>query len=529
MTGEKPNMKSQPEVDVILYPFNDKPIMKSDKPINIEPESKDVSGEWLEHNDFEAYYRDKIDNSTILPQCIESYKNNICGFGIGVRYKSDYKGEETEKMKAEFKRVQNIIKLFTLESDTKELFKQLVEDVESAGIGYLEIIRDNKNHPVEAENIRPINSITKSKRQIDSVDYSYFCDDGTIFTRKKRFRKYRQDVGGKTVYFKEFGDKRIMDKRTGKYVTDITELNTPDDAANEIFEFKLKSKPYGDIRWIGCMYPIVGASHAESLNLNYFVNGRHTPLAICIENGRLSKEAKTKLAEYTNAIRGEKGQHAFLVIETEPLASDTAWDKDNKPRITLKDMASVLQNDELFGAYLENSRRKVQSSFNLPDIYVGYTTDFNRATAYAAMTVTEQQVFQPYRDSLDWAINNKLLNEYNLKYTEVYFKAPQFNNPDDIKTILDATAPHGGVSSNFAKEIAYEQLGKDCNDYDFEGADLPLQLAMQMDSAAMTEQIETQIEKAEGNGDTDIVPILKSLLVEFKKIQKATTGDVNGK
>ena len=161
------------------------------------------------------------------------------------------------------------------------------------------------------------------------------------------------------------------------------------------------------------------------------------------------------LSEYTDAIKGEKGQHAFLVLETEPIQGDTSWNKENPPKITIKDMASILQKDELFGDYIEKNRRKVQSAFNLPDIYVGYTTDFNRATAYAAMTITEQQVFQPYRDSLAWAINNKLLNEYCFKYVEVYFETPEFNNPDDIKTIFDATGPYGGISANFAKIISF--------------------------------------------------------------------------
>lgn len=518
-------VEKTPEVGVLLYSF-EKPeesetIQKSDTPTNIEPESKEISDLWLEHSNLETNYRKYIDNSTILPQCIESYKNNVAGFGIGVRYKEDYKGKETEKMKNEFSFAKNVIKLFTLEKDTKELFQQLVVDVESAGIGFLEIIRDNKGLPVEAENIRPVNSITKSKKQTELVDYDYFCDDGTKFTRKKRFRKYKQEVGGKTVYFKEFGDKRIMDKRTGEYADSLEKIGGANNAANEIFEFKLNSKPYGDIRWIGCLHSILGSWYAEQLNLNYFQNGRHTPLAICIENGRLSENAKKKLSEYTNAIKGEKGQHAFLVLETEPILGDTGWNKENPPKITIKDMASILQKDELFGDYIEKNRRKVQSAFNLPDIYVGYTTDFNRATAYAAMTITEQQVFQPYRDSLAWAINNKLLNEYCFEYVEVYFQTPEFNNPDDIKTIFDAAGPHGGISANFAKEIAYDQLGRDCNDYDFEGSDLPLQIALQQNTQTISQQLENQIEKAEQNCDNDIVPLLKSLLNEFKKIQKS--------
>lgn len=327
-------------------------------------------------------------------------------------------------------------------------------------------------------------------------------------------------------YPKEFGDPRIMDMRNGEYVNSVADLENENYAANEIYEYKFNSKPYGDVRWIGCMYPIVGSSFAEALNLNYFENGRHTPLAICIENGRLSDKAAKKLAEYTQSIKGEKGQHAFLLIETEPIKSDMVWNKENPPKITIKDMANVLQKDELFGEYLDNARRKVQSSFNLPDIYVGYTTDFNRATAYAAMTVTEQQVFQPYRDNLAWDINNKLLNIYNFKYVEAYFETPDFNNPDDIKTVFDAVGPYGGISANFAKEIGYKQLGKDCNDYDFDGADLPYEMSLN-NANTISQQLEGQIAKAEQNGDADIVPILKSLLVEFKKIRHSS-GEKDG-
>lgn len=59
--------------------------------------------------------------------------------------------------------------------------------------------------------------------------------------RKKRFRKYVQMVDGKQVFFKEYGDPRIMNLRTGKY-----EANTPEELqANEVIHFKLGSGAYG--------------------------------------------------------------------------------------------------------------------------------------------------------------------------------------------------------------------------------------------------------------------------------------------
>lgn len=510
--------KDKPSMSISMIEFpEEKSILKSDKPTNIEPESEETSNDWLTHINFEMMYRSCIENSTILPQCIESYKNNIAGFGIGVRYKEDYKNEETPEMEAEFKFAKNVVEMLSLECDTKNIFEQLVADVESSGIGYLEVIRNIDGQVVEIVNISSVDSITKSKRQLEFTPIDYHIGGGTVIKRQKRFRMYKQEIAGKTVFFKELGDPRILNKNTGEYLEKGNFIDSSQQA-NEIFEFKLGNKPYGDIRWIGCMYPIKGAAYAESLNLNYFMNGRHTPLAICIENGKLSESSRAKLQEYANNIRGEKGQHAFLVLEMEAVQQDMQWSKENPPKVTLKEMASILQNDELFGDYIENNRRKVQSAFNLPDIYVGYTTDFNRATAYAAMTVTEQQIFQPYRQRLAWSVNHKLLNEYDFRYVEVYFEEPKFNNPDDIKTILDATAPYGAISPNCAKEIAYTQLGKDCEDYDFEGADIPLSIS-QYKNISIAQQLESQIQKATIKGDEDMVPILKSLLSEFKKIQ----------
>ena len=62
-----------------------------------------------------------------------------------------------------------------------------------------------------------------------------FFYKGERMMRKKKFRKFRQNVAGRTVYFKEFGDPRIMDKRTGKYVTeeDMEPVDI-DDQANEM-------------------------------------------------------------------------------------------------------------------------------------------------------------------------------------------------------------------------------------------------------------------------------------------------------
>ena len=388
------------------------PVEKADTSQQVTEQEVYAAADWISPPSDLRGLRNLVKHSTILPQCIRAYKNNIAGFGIGIRYIED--AEETPEMAAEFSRAQEIIELLNIEQDTKEVFEDIIEARETYGIAYLEVIRNVAGEVVQIEFVKETPTILKT-RPLDPYISTVYYHHGQQTERKKRYCKYRQDIGGKTVFFKEFGDPRIMDRRDGEYLKEGESLDL-EYQANEIMEFAIGTEPYGEVRWIGQILGVDGSRRAETLNNNYFTNGRHTPLMIMIEGGTLTDESFEKLQQYINDIKGEAGQHAFLLLETEASDGRTDFDQQEKPKITVKDLASVLQKDELFQGYLDNNRRKVQSAFQLPDLYVAYTTDFNRATAQTAQEVTEEQVFQPERRSLAWAINNRLLNGYQFQH-----------------------------------------------------------------------------------------------------------------
>ena len=349
---------------------------------------------------------------------------------------------------------------------------------------------------------------------------------GEEVPRKKRFCKYRQDIGGKTVYFREFGDPRTMDWRNGEYLKDGESLAL-EYQANELLEFAIGAEPYGEIRWIGQVLGVDGSRKAEGLNNNYFENGRHTPLMIIIKGGTLTDESFEKLQGYMDDIKGEKGQHAFLLLETEDAEGKVDFQTSEKQDIEIKDLASILQKDELFQDYLDNNRRKVQSAFQLPDLYVGYTTDFNRATAQTAQEVTEKQVFQPERRSLAWAINNRLLNGYRFHFVEAYFLEPDITNPDDIAKILTVANAAGGLTPNKAKEIVYAAYGGVSEDYPAEWGDVPLAYSRAqagqspaLDTDDLTKQLQQQITKAAANHDDAVVAVMKEVRELLMKMEE---------
>lgn len=504
---------------------NQKPIEKSDKSEQLSRENAANASEWISHPIDMRGLKMLVDDSTILPQCIKAYKSNIAGFGINVRYMDDYDDETTE-MKTEWNRMKQIIALLNMDTMTKEVFENVIRDRETYGISYCEVIRDLKGNVVQLEFIIDTPSIDMTYPLEPYIDTEYFYK-GEKVTRKKKFRKFRQNVAGKTVYFKEFGDPRTMDKRTGYYVDEMSEedeIPDIDNQANEIIDFKIGSMPYGEVRWIGQVLTVDGNRRAEVLNNNYFRQGRHTPLMIVVKGGTLSDESFNKLKSYMNEIKGEAGQHSFMVLETENKEVTAGFEESKQPEIEIKDLAGILQKDELFQEYQENGRKKTQSSFLLPDLYVGYTTDFNRATAQTAMEVTEKQVFQPERTSLAWLVNNKLLNGYQNRYVEAFLEEPDITNPDDIQKILNVTERAGGMSPNVAKELTYKTLGKDgMEDYPEEWGDIPLQYLKSAPQQQVTDpllqQVDEKIKKA-AEDDESVLAVMKQIrkaLVEYRK------------
>lgn len=490
-------IKAQTKLETPTVFYSERPVEKSDKSEQLDPSVRVSASDWISHPVDMRGLKALVDNSTILPQCIRAYKSNIAGFGINVKYSEDY-DEETQEMKNEWDHLTEIITLLNMDMQTKEVFENVVRDRETYGIAYCEVIRNMEGAPVELQFIVDTPSIDMTYPLEPYLDIQYFYKGKSIL-RKKKFRKFRQNVAGKTVYFKEFGDPRIMDKRNGKYLGDGDEPIDKDDEANEIIEFRIGSMPYGEVRWIGQVLTVDGNRRAEVLNNNYFRKGRHTPLMIMVQGGTLSDKAWDKLQSYMNDIEGESGQHSFLVLETDTMDTTTAFQDQQKPTVEIKDLAGILQNDELFQGYQENGRKKVQSAFLLPDLYVGYTSDFNRATSQTAMEVTEKQVFQPERESLAWVLNNRLLNEYNFRYVKLEFDEPDITNPDDIQKILNITERAGGLTPNIAKEYTYKVIGKDgAEDYEGEWGNIPIAYARVVSQSQIQEMSADLLGKPSG-------------------------------
>ena len=167
-------------------------VLKADVPQQLSSEEAFSSNGWLEPPLPLEGLKVLVNNSTILPQCINAYKTNIAGYGIGVKYR-DGDQEETDETKSEWDALQDILNLFTIEMDTKELFEQVVEARETFGIAYLEVIRSREGKVIQLDFVEDVPSVRMSCRLFPGD--MRFWYKGKMITRKR----YSGNTGRKST------------------------------------------------------------------------------------------------------------------------------------------------------------------------------------------------------------------------------------------------------------------------------------------------------------------------------------------
>lgn len=235
------------------------------------------------------------ENSDILQQCIDAYKTNIVGFGVDFDYDIDVDKQNESIQSAldkEWTKYENFFKFCNFDESYTEIMKKVVDDRERIGWGTLEVIEDAVGRPAGLEHI-PAHKVRLCKRERKAISVKTMVpnDNGELIeiTIMKKFRKFVQIVDSRKVFFKEFGDPRTLNCKTGLY----DEAAPDEDKATSIIFFNIYCPytPYGLPRYIGQLLNVQGNRKAEELNYTYFMDGRHMPMAIIVENGKLTDDS----------------------------------------------------------------------------------------------------------------------------------------------------------------------------------------------------------------------------------------------
>ena len=405
------------------------------------------------------------------------------------------------------------------EESLVKLRRETTQEKELTGNAYWELVpslTDSKRYSA----INRINSatvrITKSDRMITKMALNYVRSDFSVGTKyfQKKFRRFVQIINTKKVFFKQFGDPRIIDKRTG----DVADSSLdPQYRANELFHFKIESRrptPYGMPRFTGNIISIKGSRQADETNIVTLMNNNIPSFAILANGGMLTQGSVDRIREFVDTqIKGSSNYSKWLILEGE--SSHDGLSSPTSIKIEIVPLTRAQHQDMLWQSYDENNAKKLRRNFRIAPILVGASENYDRATAQVSEALTEKYVYNPEREEIDREIN-KILLAQGIRFWIFKSNSPNVTNDEDLVRILTGAERSGALTPRIARMLLEDILNRDLPGFDnlpeeF-NPDVPFSftLAKLMHTVGMANQNGTfapqgQVPTAPENGNQDII------------------------
>lgn len=481
------------------------------------------------------------EHSSELNQCIEAMEVGIAGFGWRLEPRIDM-DKASEEMKAaankERTRLINFFEYASIEDDYTTLRTKSVCDYEEIGAYYMEVIRDIKGSMQGWEHV-PSSQMRLGRQTEEMIEVKTpileLQEDGSIkvvkVTRHKRFRTFLQQryirrsnlstvSSPRSTWFKEFGDPRHINNRTGDVIKDEEEIKKARDdghLANEIiFQRQYTSRtPYGLPRYIGNLLSIFGDRAAEEINFITFKNNNIPSMAILVSNGQLTDGTVARIESFVESqIQGSDNYSKMLIIEAE---SFMEGEDGGHMKLDIKPLTKDQHKDAMFQKYSQNNRDSTRRAFRLPPILVGRSEDYTRATAETSRKLADEQVFNPERMRWDKFVNRRIFPEMGITHWEFKSNSPNTTDNAELVKLLATAEKTGGMTPRIARAALEEVLGKTLPPFP-DGFDADVPFSMQM-----AEAVKNQADVAEP-GQT--VTALKALGILTDAVDEISPEDI---
>ena len=425
--------------------------------------------------------------NNILGQCIEAMCTNVEGHGFRFEYIGPEGEEKSAAAKDERQMLTDLVETPNPFQSLTDLRARWRKDMETFGYVYYEACRDRTGRVTLISHV-PGHTMRLTKHELEPTDLVVELPrPGTAKKQviKKRFRRFVQQVGTTLVYFKEFGDPRTIDPKTG-----LVNENLPfEQGATEIIFNRIYTPgtPYGLPRWAAQLPSIMGSRQAELTNLDFFKENAIPAMTLLVSGGVIPQGTLDEIEDHFLSARGRESFNRILVIEAE--GNEDAASRDGNvsaPNMEMKVMANERDKDGRFLEYDKFNIEKIRSSFRLPPVFVGLANDYTHATAKTSFEVAESQVFGPERRLSDEVWNDNILATYSPRFWKFRSNPPRIADPGDVGEALKTFDEIGAMTPNIAIGMINEMFDLDIKTVSEEWGDLPFALTKQIIARSST-------------------------------------------
>jgi len=408
-----------------------------------------------------------LEKNTRLNRAIHCVARNTVGLGWEIVPVKPRLVRESPEVRREFEREKEMLEEFLSAPNpqlplSETLFLMKIDE-EATGNGYLEITRNFKGIP----------------------DGIYHVPSHTIRILRGG-EGFVQIRGGRRRFFKNFGDKRIMDMETGRFTEEAIPL---EQRANEIIHFKVYSPRdpfYGIPRYVAASFCISGNRMAAERNLAFFRNDAVGRLAVLVSGGQLDSKSIESIERFINTKgRGPQNAHRVMVLQSE--ARKIPYAGEAKTKIEIVPLTVGVSDDASFIKYREANDEEIREAFGLASLFLGSGDRINRATAIILRGLVNEQEFLPEIRAKEYRINNTIIRAMGVKHAKFELIRPKSTDYLQDSQIIKNIKGTGALTPNDVRAWVSRALELDLEPFPEEEE---AQIAKQVNSRPI---IETEI------------------------------------
>lgn len=317
-------------------------------------------------------------------------------------------------------------------------------------------------------------------------------EDGTIFwvEEPRHFRRLKVQLANNHIrYYKEYGDWRAMDARTGKFsngnrhVPSVTpgkpgtynpgKLDKKAVQATEVMTWRTPLPglyPYGWSGWHSELKSSEAANEHIDLVLSYLKSGLHSVILAAANRPFEAATAQEAVNKIDTLGRGREGLASLITLALVP--SDSATSQPTMPftdatadrgRLILHELTTRLPSELMQSEGLQKSLNlRFSEAERIPGILLGRSDNYNFATASAAWSVVNRLRFGPHHEERE-AFLDRILIEMGITLWRIEIESPEWDESEPLTGITSASGQLGGVSVNQAMKVFTDTAGLEFN------------------------------------------------------------------
>lgn len=431
-----------------------------------------------------------INVNDLLKQLIRACRVNTVGNGWSLEYIGKDDEREVESIIAEKDKFNDLISNPSQLMTGQEMLNAIADDYFSQGRSYLEVSRapDMSNEIICLYQI-PACTMRKTRYETNSVTVDQVVRRrGREFTAplERNFKRFVQkpETELPPIYFKEMGDPRIIDKRTGIAEEDLEEGEeskvAKTDKASEVIEIAdyEAGHVYAMPLWVNQITKILGSKLADDVNMSFFENNMIPSMIIGVSGGMATNDTMDRIQKKFADFAGVDSKHKIMFLEFAGDPDSSSEDGNvPRPEVIFKDLSEAQQNDAIFKEFKEEVNKSLMSAFRIPPIVLGLSSDYTESTARVAILMAESQVFKPARNLIESYFNNHILvdEETGLPSNNWRFKLNATNifNEEGVLDAIKVGAETGALTPNDIITILNSNLSLGLKSIDEAWGNLP--------------------------------------------------------